>query len=104
LSEILKMPENPELKAYFWEINPQTFEKEKYTGFACIEKGKIYVNVKNSNLGAVLKNPYIPVEVSAEDADIPAPYKPGTQAHLKAISKEAWRWGYISEIKGNKKQ
>jgi len=104
LPETLKMPKNPELKAYFWEINPQTFEKKKYIGCACIEKGKIYINVKHPNLKTILKNPYTPAETSAKYADISTPYKPGTQVHLKAIAQEAWRWGYVSEIQGNKKQ
>ncbi len=91
------LPDSPEAIAAFWKIDTTTFKKDEYIGIAAIKEGKIYVNVKHSNLKAILNSPYKPIEKTIEG--LTPPYKPGTTAHLKSISKEAWRWQYTSEYK-----
>ncbi|MDP8253113.1 MAG: hypothetical protein P9X27_01790 [Candidatus Kaelpia aquatica] len=89
------LPDNPEAVITFWEIDTENFKKGEYIGIAVIKEGEIYVNVKYSNLKAILKNNYRPIEITIEGAELP--YQPGTTAHLKAIAKESWRWQYAAE-------
>ena len=91
------LPDNPEAVAAFWQIDTGSFKKGEYIGIAAIKEDKIYINVKHSNLKAILTNPYRPIETEIEGAT--PPYKPGTTAHLESIAKESWRWQYTSEYK-----
>ncbi|MDP8234449.1 MAG: hypothetical protein P9M06_06595 [Candidatus Saelkia tenebricola] len=94
---VSKMPDNVELTAHFWEIDPNSFEKGEHVGLACIAKGKIYINVQHSNLKAILENPYTPIEIT--NKSLPTPYKPGTHIHLQSIARESWRWKYTAEVR-----
>jgi hypothetical protein len=91
------LPDAPEAQAAFWKIDPDSFKKAEYIGIAAIKDGRIYINVKHSNLKAVLENSYTPLEPKREDPE--PPYKPGTTLHLRSIAKESWRWQYTSEYK-----
>lgn len=91
----------PKIRVEFWKAKANSFEKGEYLGCAVLIDGKLLVDVKDPHLKKILENPYIPVGEMTEEGtvrDWQVSYLPGSLAHIKAIAREAWRWGYIAEI------
>ena len=91
----------PKIRVEFWKAKANSFEKGEYLGCAVLIDGKLLVNVKDPRLKKILENPYIPIGEMTEEGtvrDWQISYMPGSLAHIKAIAREAWRWGYIAEI------
>ncbi len=84
----------------FWKVKQDTLEKGEYLGSAIATQGNIYIDIKDPRLKEILENPYAPVGELSEEGTVKdwlITLNPGTTSHLKAIAREAWRWGYLAE-------
>ncbi len=103
---IKNLQQSPKMQVAFWKVDKEKYEKGEFLGSATLIGTTLIVNVKDSKLEKILKNPYTPIgELTPEGTirDWKVTYQPGSIQHLKAIANESWRWGYYAEVKQLKK-
>lgn len=101
LSKKEAIRENIQMKVSFYAIDREKVNKGEYLGFAELKEGKLTVEVKDSKLEKILKNPYTTMTGEKKNnvfIDKLITYQSGTLEHLRAIAIECYRFGYIGEI------
>jgi hypothetical protein len=92
----------PKIEVDFWKVEYNDQEEKEYVGSAKIVEGRLFIETEDPKLKELLENPFTPIgEITEEGAmrDWQISYAPGSVSHLKAIAREAWRWGYIAKTK-----